>query len=88
MELVLLTLAMLTIAIVAVVVSSIQPMASALAGKMAQLVGVLFFQLAAHLAICLCSNLFEVMALQASIVLMSLVDQLKVLCKSLEHLVM
>jgi hypothetical protein len=58
-------------------------MAPALAGEMTHLERILFFQLAAHLALHFCLNLFELMALQAPIVLTSLLNQLELLRKSL-----
>ena len=81
-ELALLVSTMMTMTIV-VSALSVQPVALALIGEMAHLARVLLLQLLAHLAPCFCLNLFELMALEASIVLVSLVDQLEVLCKSL-----
>ncbi len=81
-ELALLALTMITRTIV-VVASSVQPVALALIGEMAHFERVLLLQLLAHLTPCFCSNLFELMALEASIVLMSLLDQLEVLREGL-----
>ncbi len=79
-EIVLLLSTMMTTRIV-IVAPSIRPVALALIGEMAHLVCVLLLQLPAHLAPCFCSNLFELMVLEARIVLTSLMDQLEVLCK-------
>jgi hypothetical protein len=81
-ELELLTLTMMAMTIV-VVASSIQPVALALISKMAHLARVLLLQLLVHLAPRFHSNLYKLMALEASIVLTSLVDQMEVLHKSL-----
>jgi hypothetical protein len=86
-ELVLLTLAMLTARIAAVVASSIEPMAPALVGKTLQLARELLLQIAVHLALCLGANFLELMVLQAAIVLVSLADLLEVFHKSLGSLV-
>jgi hypothetical protein len=72
-ELALLASTMMTTRIV-VVASSVQPVALVLIGEMAHLAHILLLQLLAHLASCFCSNFFELMALEASIVLTSLVD--------------
>jgi hypothetical protein len=81
-ELALVSPAMMTTTIV-VVALSVGPVALALIGKMAHLVRVLLLQLLAHLAPCFRLNLFELMALEASIVLTRLVDQLEVLREGL-----
>ncbi len=72
-KLVLLASTMMTTTIV-IVASSILPVALALIGKMAHLALELLLQLLAHLVPCFHQNLFELMALEASIVLMSPVD--------------
>jgi hypothetical protein len=66
-----LTMMMTTIAVVAL---SVQPVALGLIGEMAHLERISLLQLLAHLAPCFCSNLFELIALEASIILTSLVD--------------
>ncbi len=85
-ELVLLVLAMLTVTIVAIIVSSVRCMAPALVGETLQLARELLFQLAAHLVLCLGANFLELMVLQAAVILASLMDQLELFCKSLESL--
>jgi hypothetical protein len=57
-----------------VVALSVRAVALALISEMAHLARVLLLQLLAHLAPCFCSNLFKLMALEAFIVLTSLVD--------------
>jgi hypothetical protein len=81
-ELVLLALTMMMTMIV-IIALSVQPVALALIGEMAHLARVLLLQLLVHLVPCFRLNLFELMVLEASIVLMCLIDRLKVLCKSL-----
>jgi hypothetical protein len=66
-----------------IVASSVRPVALVLIGKMVHPTRVLLLQLLAHLTPCFRLKLFELMALEASIILTSFVDQLEVLCKSL-----
>ncbi len=81
-ELALLASTMMTMTL-DVITSSVQPVALALIREMACLARILLLQLLVHLLPCFHSNLFELMALEASIILTSLVNQLEVLRKSL-----
>jgi hypothetical protein len=72
-ELKLLASTMMTTLIV-LAASSVQPVALALIGEMVHLACLSLLQLLAHLTPCFCSNLFKLMAVEASIVLTSLMD--------------
>ncbi len=76
-----------TSTMIAVIALCMQPVAPALASKMVQLALVLLYQLLTQLVLCFCKNLFDLMELWAAIVLASLVNCLKVFCKSLKRLV-
>ncbi len=85
-ELALLALAMLT-SMVATVALIVQPVAPTLVREKALLTRISFLQLAAKLTFCFRPNLFDLMAHQASIIFMSLVNQLKVLWNGLKRLI-
>jgi hypothetical protein len=72
-ELALLTSTMMNTTIV-VVALCLRPVALVLIEQMAHLACVLLLQLLAHLTLCFCLNLFKLVALEASIVLTSLLD--------------
>ncbi len=69
-----------------VVLQSARPVGPVLLCKMAELAIVLLLKLVAHLVLCVGSNFVELMARNKAFAQARVVDQLKVLCKRLEHL--
>ena len=69
-----------------VVLHAVRPVGTAMLHKMAELGIILLSTLMTHLALCVDTNLFKLMARNKAFAQVRVVDQVEVLCKRLEHL--
>jgi hypothetical protein len=74
-----------TISIVVITLHAVQPIGPVMVRKMAELASVVLLKLCAHLVLCVSLGLIQLMALIITVVQLSIVDDLEVLCKRLQH---